>query len=295
MMKQVRKTKWSGLPSLTLLVGVVMTSVMVSCSEEDQRPDVSTTPTASASVAVLEETTFIENLFSSLSWEIDDAISLPADGSAARSGDSGCRSRTVETPEGAEYPMVVTVVYSDSCTTRNGTTMKGTIVTTVTGPRNEVGTEVSTTFEDFYVNDYKVAGTQRYVVESEAVKTTSLENASVTTPEGETFGLTSTQTREITSGLDTEDRSDDVYSTTGSSSGTTLDGVSYSQTITSPLISSRECRWTTQGTIESVIGEVTTVYDFGDGTCDNVATSTVDGVTEEILMDFRRNRNHRHH
>lgn len=287
-MKREKQTKSRVSHHLMLMAGILLMLVAVSC-KEDEVSNVS-------SETILEETAFAENLFSSIMLEVEDALpaSFAINGRFGGGlGKFGCATRTVETPEGEEYPIVMTLDYGDSCDFWNGAVMSGKIITTISGPRNEVGTEIITTFEDFTVNDHQVEGTFQHIIISEAITSTTEESA-ITTPEGETFTRSSNRTREIVSGQDTEDRDDNVCHTSGASSGTTPDGVRYSKTITSPLVSSRDCRWITSGTIESTVDDVITIIDFGDGTCDNIATSTVDGETEEITMDFRVKRMYRH-
>lgn len=259
-------------------------------------------PTTSiSSETVLEETAFAENVFSNLSYVIEEAtgISTLSNGRFIRGeghGPKDCATRTIEEPEDGSFPKIITLDYGDSCVSRGNMVIQGKIVTTITGPKDEVGSSVTTTFEDFYVNDHHIEGTSIRTVVSEYVQTETLEGGKITTPEGETFTRESTRTREMIEGMDTEDRSDDVFQITGSSSGITPEGVSYSKTITSPLISSHDCPWITSGTIETVIDGVTSITDFGDGECDDTATVTEDGETEEITMDFhikRRVKMHR--
>lgn len=60
----------------------------------------------------------------------------------------------------------------------------------------------------------------------------------------------------------------------------------YVKVIINPLIKKDDCKFIVAGTIEYRKGDqVIAVVDFGDGTCDNIATKTVDGVTYEFEMD----------
>ncbi len=64
----------------------------------------------------------------------------------------------------------------------------------------------------------------------------------------------------------------------------TKDG--YEKVITKPLVKLDDCKFIVEGTIEYRLeGEVVAVVDYGDGECDNIATKTVDGVTEEFELD----------
>ena len=49
-----------------------------------------------------------------------------------------------------------------------------------------------------------------------------------------------------------------------------------------------------QGIVQKTVGDSVSTYDFGDGTCDNLAVITENGVSEEIEMNFRPKRRNKH-
>lgn len=60
----------------------------------------------------------------------------------------------------------------------------------------------------------------------------------------------------------------------------------YEKVIVNPLEKLEDCKFIVAGTIHYMLdGEVVAIVDYGDGTCDNIATKTVDGVTEEFYLD----------
>ena len=60
----------------------------------------------------------------------------------------------------------------------------------------------------------------------------------------------------------------------------------YIKNIINPIVELDNCDCPVAGTIEYIKdGNVIAVVDYGDGTCDNLATKTVDGVTSEYEMD----------
>lgn len=76
------------------------------------------------------------------------------------------------------------------------------------------------------------------------------------------------------------DLTDDEYSISGTSSGKNRDGRNFTTTITSPLIKKASCKWITSGTLDlTPDGYKTRTVDFGNGTCDDDATFTVNGQT----------------
>ena len=62
----------------------------------------------------------------------------------------------------------------------------------------------------------------------------------------------------------------------------------YEKVIVNPIVKLDNCKFIVAGTIEfHKDGEVIAVVDFGDGTCDNLATKTVNGETTEFKLDYK--------
>jgi hypothetical protein len=60
----------------------------------------------------------------------------------------------------------------------------------------------------------------------------------------------------------------------------------FEKVITKPLIKLDDCKYIVEGTIEfRKDGVVIAIIDFGDGTCDDIATKTVDGETTEFTLN----------
>lgn len=61
----------------------------------------------------------------------------------------------------------------------------------------------------------------------------------------------------------------------------------FEKVIVNPLVKLDNCKFIVSGTIEyRKNGLVIAVIDFGNGTCDNIATKTVDGKTFEFKLDY---------
>lgn len=74
----------------------------------------------------------------------------------------------------------------------------------------------------------------------------------------------------------------------GTSSGTNRAGVGFTVNTpqSSPLIKKVDCKWITSGVLElTPAGRKTRTVDYGNGTCDNKATFTVNGNTISFDMD----------
>jgi hypothetical protein len=76
------------------------------------------------------------------------------------------------------------------------------------------------------------------------------------------------------------DESDDVISITGSSSGKNREGRKFTTNITGSLIKKSNCKHISSGTVDvTPDGFKTRTVDFGNGSCDDDATYTVNGQT----------------
>jgi hypothetical protein len=94
-----------------------------------------------------------------------------------------------------------------------------------------------------------------------------------------------THTSTLIEGGNTPTHWDNVWSTTGNSSGVNRNGVAYTSTIIEPLIKKATCRWISEGKIEVTRDGNTSSLDFGDGSCDRFATlTTANGDTFTIRL-----------
>lgn len=77
----------------------------------------------------------------------------------------------------------------------------------------------------------------------------------------------------------------DEYTITGNSSGKNREGRNFTTNIISPLVKKGSCKFITSGVLElTPDGFKTRTVDFGNGTCDDQATFTVNGQTVTFTM-----------
>lgn len=251
---------------------------------------------------LLDETAMTETMFAQMDADVEDA--MPYDElSSGRFGFWGfgfgfgnCMTRTVDRPEDTSFPKVVTITYDSTCTSGWHHAVKnGSIIITVTGPPSEEGSQRIVTFENFSVNGYLIEGTKTITFEGANQWTCVLENGKITTPDGQVITRNAEHTRTQVAGMDTEERSDDAFEITGWASGQTAEGYEYSKEITVPLLQTKDCFWITKGIVEIKIGDTSFTIDFGDGTCDNLAVKTIDGVSEEFELEMKCRKMWIHH
>jgi len=256
---------------------------------------------------LLDETTFAENVFEQLASDVDEITFANEDASARiaedetdrklpclwRFGFCDCAKITKEPDEDTYFPIVITIDYGDGCESSLYNVVKrGVIIITITGKMSEKGSQRIVTFDNFYINDNQIMGTFTLTNLGDASFKRTLEGGMIITADGDTITRNSERIRTRKSGGDTKERWDDIFEITGEASGKTAKGYEYTSLIITPLVKPVDCFWITSGIIEKTINdEDIIVIDFGDGTCDNVATKTINnGEPEEFLMNCRMKR-----
>ncbi|WP_436517246.1 hypothetical protein [Ekhidna sp. To15] len=197
-----------------------------------------------------------------------------------------------------EEAKTVTIDYGDGCEGPGGRTRAGIIRISYSDHRLIPGAFRTATFDGFSVDGVLVEGTR------------TIENISESLDDDPTFGITLTggkltfedeteATREserVRTWFRANNPLQDEVGVDGSANGTRRDGVSYTVEIISRIIYKRAC-WSSRVFIPvSGIKKYTTddnevIVDYGDGTCDNEVTITINGgdpITKVITPEGRR-------
>jgi hypothetical protein len=193
------------------------------------------------------------------------------------------------------WPKIVTIDFgSEGCEGPFGAIRKGKIIATITERYLKEGSVRTVTFENFYVNEFRIEGTKSVTNEGLNVDgfmyfTVELTGGKVITPAGKEITRQFSHTRTWIEGQSTPRwRWDDKYLIEGAASGINRFGKTYTRTITSPLLFAIACLWITSGTIEIQPEDHSLItLDYGNGECDDVATITVNGETREIKLKGR--------
>ena len=207
------------------------------------------------------------------------------------SGGVRCFTVTVTPLQPGVFPKTVVLDFGTGCLGHDGRTRKGKITTVYTGRLSVPGSEATTTFTNFYVDSIKVEGTH-------IAKNTSTSNnrsftlkviaGKLSKPSGNYTEWNKLKTWVQTEGNGTPNfLLDDVFSITGNANGTVKFGTNMMQwttTITSPIIRKYTCRWPVSGTVEMTRNSRTSTLDYGNGTCDNKATLTINGNVRIITL-----------
>ena len=139
------------------------------------------------------------------------------------------------------FPKEITIDYGTGILCEDGITRKGIVTIVSTNWYGVEGSEHTTTFTNFYHNDYKVEGThftKNLGKNSEGFLEYSviIENGKITTKEGKTITFKENTTRTWVAGFNTPlNIWDDEYKLDGTQSGISSKGVEYSLTIEESL------------------------------------------------------------
>jgi hypothetical protein len=201
-----------------------------------------------------------------------------------------CPTITITRPTAALWPKTVTVDYGTSCTGINDNVRSGKIVIEVTGPRLQQGSKRTVSFVNYFFNGIKVEGTKvlenmGYNSNQNLVISVKLTDGKLTLPDGKTIERSADHQREWIAGLLTRNIWDDECLITGSATGKNIDGLTYTNTITTALHWTRACRFIVSGVVNiQKSGMEPVQLDYGSGECDAKAVVTRGDVSKEILL-----------
>lgn len=198
-----------------------------------------------------------------------------------------------KTPNGSGGNIIVNFGTSN-CQCRDLRYRRGIININYTGGYRDSGTVITTTFENYFVGKdntrmFQVTGTK--TVTNKGHNTAGNLNFSISVnghlinSNGVNMDWSSMRNREWISGANTPlNWTDDEYVITGTANGTNFEGNSFMVNITHGL-HIKFCHYITEGTFElTPTGKPTRTFDYGNGTCDSLATLTVNGRTFTIIL-----------
>ena len=198
------------------------------------------------------------------------------------------------TTDSISVPNNITFDYGTGCKDNNGIIRKGIILVTYNNSDiQNPGTLINYSFKNFFINNDQVKGSLsmentgvnsngnmviKYISDCQDI---SLENGITQ--------LDAQENLEWVAGGKTWLYTDDVFSITGYTQIATPDGRKSRVTIKEPLIlnSSLDCnKYYVKGTTITESSDAPDTYlDYGDGTCDNLAVQTVNGVSKTIELE----------
>ncbi|HEV8083769.1 MAG TPA: hypothetical protein VGP55_11230 [Chitinophagaceae bacterium] len=197
-----------------------------------------------------------------------------------------CATVTVTPLQG--FPKNITIDFGGGCTSTNGITRSGKLYITLSDSLRKSGSIAVMTFENYYVSGFKKEGKITWTNTSQgSVKSwqRKCEDGKVTAPGGRYWLHTGMQEVAQTQGSSTPyNLLDDVFSITGSHTVTNDAGKSRTSEITEALEKKVSCENIDMGKIKIEGPNHFAVLDFGDGSCDKIATISIDGNTPRTIL-----------
>jgi len=212
----------------------------LSCQEDDSNNDID----SAATVETLKEYAIVNKIFQDVGNNSGDAI-LNSENSAStsktskRSGNDPIIS--IEPLDWVTFPKTITIDYQLGLVCKDGITRKGLVIINSTNWYGVEGSEHTTTFSNYYHNDYKVEGTHNVKnlgvnAEGDLQYSVMIENGKITTTADQSIKYTEQSVRTWIAGANTPlNIWDDEYILHGTQSGVSGKGTKYSLTITEQL------------------------------------------------------------
>jgi len=208
-------------------------------------------------------------------------------GQAETTGILSCATITV-TPQNT-FPKTITIDFGNGCTSADGIGRKGKINITLSDYVHNTGATAVMTFDNYYALGFKVEGTITWTNTSTPNGiswTRQITNGRVIEPLGGYY-WTHEGTKNVTqvAGASTPTNLlDDVYSVTGNHTVTNPAGKTRTVTILEALEKKTTCHNVTKGKMKIQATSHFAILDYGDGTCDNIATITIDGNPPRTIL-----------
>ena len=218
----------------------------------------------------------------------NSASATVADPAELKAIASGCLTRTYD----AATRTLTLDFGPTNCLCADGRYRRGQIMAVFSGPYRQAGAVITINRTNYFVNDNQHLGTRVITNLGGGSFDLSVQNASIIFANGGGTTAWSSQRRYTrTAGFGTPSILDDVYSITGSLTGTNRRSVTYTATIQQPLIKKFAvgcARHFVAGTIEITNDKANSMlinYDpSGTAACDNIATVTLNGHTYTIYL-----------
>lgn len=268
---------------LTILALVAIIISSPSCKkDEDNSANIS-----SDDITILQDDAQTSDIMDDIDNETDELTSS-AQSKAAIIGDSTTYSgREVVWTINNDSTRTAIITYTDfqHPKAKNERIKNGIVRIVVTGKRSDNTYKRVVTFENFTINDNKIEGTKTIEkVENLKYKIT-LENGKITFTDGTFVTCTYIRYRTMVAGIATPLYIwDDAYTFEGNANGANRKGINYTKTITKPVKIYTTYRFPVEGTFSFTYNDKAYIFDYGDGTKDNLATITYEGVSKEITL-----------
>lgn len=267
-----------------VLLGMALSVFMIGCNKDDDNQTAAANPIGQNEVKSNQE---MDNITDDLLEMIESNSNeeVAGRGGAETTFIGNCANITTE-QNGNTW--IRTIDFGqNNCTLWNGNQIRGKIILTFTNDFEAETRTISFAFDNFYHNDRHVEGNRtvvkRILPNGHPQATINLD-LTVTLPNGTILTREGEKIREFTAGYDTWiNPFDNVFSFTGSwTTNNSATGITHTALVNTPVIVKWNCiHWIVSGNITYTRSSdnTTAILDYGDGSCDDNATLTLNGVT----------------
>jgi len=274
---------------INVMIASLAILMVISCSKKDSLDD--------SAINLADNDAVTEAVFDDIFNSVDDAEIrledyLKGEGKSAEV--ETCPSVTFNRIPDSNWPKTVTIDYGTGCTGFYDNTRSGKIIITITGPRLEEGSVRTVTFNNYYINGIGVEGTKQVTNlglnnEQKMKFSVTLTGGKITLEDGQVIERSFERQRVWMAGKETPNIWDDEFQITGTATGVNRKGIEYTNTILTPVLLKRSCRFAVSGVIKLEIEGLTepVELDYGDGECDATAVITMGGKSKEITLRYR--------
>lgn len=199
-----------------------------------------------------------------------------------------CVTVTIDT---LSFPLTVSIDFGETnCLCNDGKWRRGKIHVEHSGPYWAIGTQITSTLENYFVNEHQVIGTK--IVTNQGQNTggsptwTVNVNGQVIKPDGGVITWIADRMREWSEGYNTPFKWwDDVYLISGSHNVVAANGSTLSAITVEPLEFALNCYWIKSGIINFQHSDLPLiVLNYGAGTCDDDAVVIINGTSYPIKL-----------
>jgi len=191
-----------------------------------------------------------------------------------------CATITVTPLSG--FPKTITVDFGPTnCVGPRGVAHRGKIIIVISDSLRHPGSTAVMTFENYFVNNFKREGTHTWTNTSTATVKSwrrQIQNGKITSPDGRWWLHNSTRDVVHFAGANTpRNLFDDVFRITGHGNTSNSQGGTRSFEILHALQKKYICANIDMGRIRFESPNHFAILDYGDGTCDRLATISING------------------
>jgi hypothetical protein len=198
------------------------------------------------------------------------------------------------------YPITISIDYGTGIKTNHDHIISGMVTIEINGDKNTEGSTRTITFTECKIDLIEIDGTTTDTFNGDNTLTRKItcdSDVTFTLADGTILDWVGTNVRDWIAGVNTpKEHDDDQIQITGridvtSTGKDSITGIpvidNYSRVISAdnPIIRLGDCKYPVQGTVDLVKNDLLiSSLDYGDGTCDNMATMTTNGATVDIEL-----------